>query len=191
MRFISAILLSLLASKGRAKDFKNPKIPLSRTTSNSLNCDGDECFEFRNVPLTANIKVIDDYNGDVLSITNGPSGDIIEIKDGEANPWYFEHLTAATHIIRDSKSTRFIHFPELKDGAVATFSETAATLFEVIFSPNAVFNISASYTEGDGILAWTTEPYSTNDSRMVLKLRKWASGKGRQEYVMATVPKTG
>ncbi|KAG8211021.1 hypothetical protein GTR04_1631 [Trichophyton interdigitale] len=129
------------------------------------------------VPLTADFTVLDDFNHDILTIGNNSNGEIIEVKPNDGrSQWHMTRLASYTHV----------------DGAIATLSSDAATLFEAVIGPNVIYNLNATDANPrDGPLFWTVEPLSATDQRPVLKLRKPAFGRARQDFVMKKTPQQG
>ncbi|KAM5448785.1 hypothetical protein MaudCBS49596_005292 [Microsporum audouinii] len=184
MHFIFTLLLCLLVSGGSAQNHVDSK--------NTASTTGNEYYyDYIMIPLTANFTILDDFDHSVLAIGAGPTGEVVEVKPNNSHDWFIEQLTKYTHIVRDKNSSKFIHFPELKDGAVATLSETTATLFEATIGPNVVYKLKATDAKPeDGPLMWTMEAYSAMDQRLVLKLRK-PSGMARQDFVVKKTPIQG
>ncbi|KAM5464241.1 hypothetical protein MauCBS54593_007060 [Microsporum audouinii] len=63
-------------------------------------------------------------------------------------------------VVRDSNSGRFIHFPQIEDGAVAAITEASASGGKITSSTrNGTVTISSGDLSGKGLL-WTVEPFS-------------------------------
>ncbi|KAF3492146.1 uncharacterized protein GIQ15_01663 [Arthroderma uncinatum] len=137
-------------------------------------------------PMNANFTILDHFNNDVVS----PGGDgIIEVKPNTTHRWLFEYLYEDAYIIRDSTSHRFIYFPEIKEGAVATVSEKAATVLHPYIPENALGRILV-LTEGSAFF-FTVGPYSPEEpNRRVIKLVKNYSDDDRQ-FSFIKKPKNG
>ncbi|KAK2839307.1 hypothetical protein FQN49_006268 [Arthroderma sp. PD_2] len=184
MYFIYTIILCLLASGGHAQARFNSKIPISNTKPAIF--DGKILhkteYTYKTVTLNSNYTIFDDLNHDIFS----PGvGDIVETKHNDSFQWSIQHISNLAHIVGYRNSAKYIYFPEVKDGAVATLSEDAATLFNAVLTPNIMFNFTATIVSpGTGPLMWTVEAYSASDPRNVLKLRKPASEKARQDFVL-------
>lgn len=193
MQLLSVLSLCLLVSGGSAQLYVDSRSSTSNTTSLRQNYEYILRYEYRMVPLTADFTVLDDFNHDILTIGNNSNGEIIEVKPNDGrSQWHMTRLASYTHVVRDKYSNKYIHFPTLKDGAIATLSSDAATLFEAVIGPNVIYNLNATDANPrDGPLFWTVEPLSATDQRPVLKLRKPAFGRARQDFVMKKTPQQG
>lgn len=192
MRLLSVLLLCLSVSGGSAQLYVDSRSSASNTTS--LQNDGYNLrYEYRMVPLNADFTVLDDFNHDILSIGTNSNGEVVEVKPNDGrSQWHMTRLASYTHVVRDKYSNKYIHFPTLKDGAVATLSSEAATLFEAVIGPNVIYNLNATDANPrDAPLFWTVEPLSATDQRPVLKLRKPAFGRARQDFLMKKTPQQG
>ncbi|EFR01033.1 hypothetical protein MGYG_04036 [Nannizzia gypsea CBS 118893] len=192
MHFLYPLLLCTLVSRGTAQVYIDSRTATSNTDS-LLEANLEETiilYEYRNTPLSANFTILDDFNHESLAIGTGSAGEIVEVKPNSGQQWQFQQLEDYTHVVRVRDSNKSIHFPTLKDGAVATVSNETATLFEAVIGPNVIYNLNATDANpNDGPLFWTIEPLSATDQRPVLKLRKPALGRARQDFVMKKVPK--
>ncbi|KAK2871693.1 hypothetical protein FQN49_002922 [Arthroderma sp. PD_2] len=117
--------------------------------------------------------ISDNSTGRFASTGTTPVDGIVEFKLNTPHTWRVWHtsftLDYAFHAIRDESSKKYIHFPEIKDGAVAVISDTPS-LARVNENPNDncnFFSIGADNRR----LYWATELYSNDNPIHVLKLR--------------------
>ncbi|EFR04378.1 hypothetical protein MGYG_07386 [Nannizzia gypsea CBS 118893] len=179
MHFFYILILCFLSSLGHARIQIRSKNPTSIDKSAILPPTN---YVYKTVSLKSNYTILDDLNHD--SFAPGAGG-VVEIKGNNDFQWSIEHISNLVHIVGYKNSSKYIHFPELKDGAVATFSEYTATFFNAVLTPNLIFNFTTTFMESDtGPLMWTVEAYSDRDPRKVLKLRKPESGNARQRFVL-------
>ncbi|EFR05467.1 hypothetical protein MGYG_08480 [Nannizzia gypsea CBS 118893] len=135
------------------------------------------CLSFEDYQYIQNgiYTISDNSTGRFASVGTSPVDGIVEFKLNTSHKWRIWQtkftLAFAFHVIRDEDTKKYIHFPEIKDGAIAVLSDTPSLarvneIHHTSYDCN-FFSIGADNRR----LYWVTEPYSSGVPTMVLKLK--------------------
>ncbi|EEQ34687.1 uncharacterized protein MCYG_07506 [Microsporum canis CBS 113480] len=115
----------------------------------------------------------DNSTGQFATVGTTPVDGIVEFKSNTNYKWRVWGtgftLAYSFHTIQDQSSKKYIHFPEIKDGAIAVLNDNPSLVRVSEYPHNScnLFSIDASNRR----LYWTTEKYSNDNPIPVLKLR--------------------
>ncbi|KAK2865072.1 hypothetical protein FQN49_003932 [Arthroderma sp. PD_2] len=125
-------------------------------------------------------SLVENYSGETVMPSRGANGqdgtitfDDSRIVDG--HDWYFEpQLNNQGYAIRDGSIGPYIHFPELKAGAVAKLSSQASTFFSVQGGQhNALFTFTpAGSMDGENQLFWAVDQLRDGNRTRILTLQE-------------------